>query len=381
MTTSVDETISKLLGGAVELLDIPEDIRDQAVRRYEDVGNFLAENGGEGWSIYPQGSFRIGTPIKPPTSTGEYDIDLVCHNDIKKTSTTQEELKDRVGTMLDAYHEFKLVEDPDDAPELCVEGRRCWTLTYDGFHLDVLPAIPDEDAPPTSILLTDVKLRPWQYSNPIGYAEWFRGQSEEMRRGLEAKARAAGVAAVPDWAVRTTLQRLVQILKWHCYLHFMDDLGDRPPSVLITTLAAHAYCGETDLVTATLNAVSGMPRHIERVGNRWWVTNPAHDNENFADKWNEYPERRRKFLSWLNDLTATLNDAEGYAGKGLDRLVDRLGESFDLGLLRKSAQRMGLETQQFRNSRTLGMSRHTGALTVASGITVPKHNFYGTHTS
>lgn len=377
--TSVDETISTLLNGAVEQLDIPEDVRDQAVERYEDVGNFLAENGGDHWSIYPQGSFRIGTPIKPPTYTGEYDIDLVSRVPIKKTSTTQEELKNRIGAMLDAYHQQKLDEDPDNAPHLCVEGRRCWTLTYDHFHLDVLPAIPDEEDPPTSILLTDVKLRPWLYGNPIGYAEWFRGRSEEMWRAMEAKARAANVAAVPEWTVRSTLQRLVQVMKWHCYLYFAKDVGDRPPSVLITTLAAHAYSGETDLFTATLNAVTGMPDHIERVGDQYRVANPAHGKENFADKWNDYPERCDKFFAWLKDLSETLYDAAGYESKGLDRLVDRLGESFDVGLMRKSAQRMGLETAQFREHGKLRMAQNTGALTLGTGYTNERHGFFGAH--
>jgi hypothetical protein len=59
--------------------------------------------------------------------------------------------------------------------------------------------------------------------------------------------------------------------------------------------------------------------------------------------------------------------------------VGRLGEAFDLGLLRKSAQRMGLETKQFRDAGKLGMARNAGALTVASTTTsrVPHHDFHG----
>ena len=44
-----------------------------------------------------------------------------------------------------------------DGPKSCRPRRRCWTLGYPdhGFHLDVLPAIPDAELPPTGILLTD----------------------------------------------------------------------------------------------------------------------------------------------------------------------------------------------------------------------------------
>jgi hypothetical protein len=59
---------------------------------------------------------------------------------------------------------------------------------------------------------------------------------------------------------------MVRVMKWHCAIHFADDLDDRSPSILITTLAAHAYTGGTGLFTVTVNAVAGMPQHITQVG-------------------------------------------------------------------------------------------------------------------
>ena len=65
-----------------------------------------------------------------------------------------------------------------------------------GFHLDVLPAIPDVEYPSTGILLTDVELREWQHSNPIGYATWFRNRSEELQSLLaEAAAKRSSRAS------------------------------------------------------------------------------------------------------------------------------------------------------------------------------------------
>jgi len=62
----------------------------------------------------------------------------------------------------------------------CEPRRRCWTLNDpdNGFHLDVLPSIPDLEYPPTGILLTDKELFHWQHSDPIGYARWFRKRSQ-----------------------------------------------------------------------------------------------------------------------------------------------------------------------------------------------------------
>lgn len=36
------------------------------------------------------------------------------------------------------------------------------------------------------------------------------------------------------------------------------------------------------------------------------IANPAHPNENFADKWNELPVRRERFLAWLARLSRIL---------------------------------------------------------------------------
>lgn len=366
MPPPVEETISTLFTGAADILDIPPELHLVAVERYEDVGNFLVLNGGAEWSVYPQGSFRIGTVIKPPTSNTEYDIDLVCYKDVSKDDTTKEQLKTEVGELLQAYDEFKTEEDNGDGPALCVPGRRAWTLTYPdlGFHLDVLPAIPDDDRPPPSIRLTDTKSHFWQYSNPKGYSEWFQGRSEELLRKLEVKARAAGVAMVPMWTERSTLQRMVQVLKWHCYLHFAHDVGDRPPSVLITTLAAWAYQGEDDLFTAALNAVNAMPDHIETHDGKWWVPNPAHKRENFADKWNEPNKRQEEFYSWLGGLRETLTEAAQSTRRDTASVIGSLGPAFGEGLLLKSAHRMGLEVNPI--GAAAGRAASTGVVTTSA---------------
>lgn len=38
---------------------------------------------------------------------------------------------------------------------------------------------------------------------------------------------------------------------------------------------------------------------------KWWVQNPVDPDENFADKWNEYPERREAFMQWLKKVETT----------------------------------------------------------------------------
>jgi hypothetical protein len=381
----MEQMLSMLLAGAVETLDISPDLQQVAIERYEEVGTWLAEHGGYRCRIYPQGSFRLGTVVRPGSSTGEYDIDLVCWLLIAKDKITQVELKQRVGDLLHAYMQWKKQHDHADGPKTCEARRRCWTLAYPdhGFHLDVLPTIPDVEHPPTGILLTDKQLYRWQHSNPIGYAAWFRSRSEELQLRLTEAAlkKHVNVADVPEWEVRTTLQRVVQVLKWHCMLRFARDPDNRPPSILITTLAAQAYRGEVDLFTAARNALAGMEDPIENRHGTWWIPNPAHVEENFADKWNEYPERREAFVSWHRDITSALDDLVRLQGKGLPAVASRMSESFDPDVVKLSVQRYGDQRRRHAEAGALRMT-NTGLLTTtAVGAPVRRHTFYGQHTN
>ncbi len=380
-TDNMEQMLSMLLDGAVETLDIPPHLHQLATEVYEEVGAWLAEQGGYRCRIYPQGSFRLGTVVRPITGTGEFDIDLVFLLAIAMENITQADLKKRVGDLLQGYLQWKQRHE-GDGPKTCESRRRCWTLTYPdyGFHLDVLPTIPDVEYPPTGILLTDAELRLWQHSNPIGYAIWFRSRSEELQHLLAALAvkRHVNVADVPEWAVRSTLQRVVQVLKWHCMVRFAEDPDNRPPSILVTTLAARAYNGEQDLFTATCKVVTGMTNFIEQRHGSWWIPNPAHEEENFADKWNEYSERRAAFFAWHREISALLGDLAQLQGKGLQVVASRMSDSFGLEPVQRSVERFA---ERLRRQGEMGALRMgtTGLLSATAGPIARNHTFHGQH--
>jgi hypothetical protein len=109
----------------------------------------------------------------------------------------------------------------------------------------------------------------------------------------------ASVDDIPDYKVKTPLQRAIQLLKRHRDCMFADDGKHKPISIIITTLAAHAYNEEPTISAALQSILTGMENHIEYRGDVTWVTNPVNPAENFADKWAEEAEKRENFYKWL----------------------------------------------------------------------------------
>lgn len=373
--------LSELLLGAAESLDIPNELYLAAATEYNDVGGWLSEHADrdQGWQVYPQGSILLGTVVQPE-GRDEYDVDLVCLRSLERDQISQAELKEEVG---DALRRYVTARTGDSGGPDGIESRkRCWTLTYErAFHLDVLPALPSEDGSATGILLTDRDLHHWQYSDPKGYAEWFNSRMALeffAKRAELAEATQVDPEEIPEFEVRTTLQRGVQILKHHRNRFFADNLDKRPASILVTTLAAQAYEGEGDLLGALLGMAEAMPGLIERSGDAWMVANPVEPRENFADKWAKDPELPMAFHAWLTELRADLRAADDE--RGLPRVAARLSESLGSGPVEKAAQRLGDGYRTERERGTLGFAPATGALAGAGATKVKNHDFYGRRT-
>lgn len=413
MTTETRNQLSDLLEQVARSLDIPDEVHEEAVRKYDELGHWLEERDKDQDrpepSIYPQGSFRLGTVVRPISDEAEYDIDLVYERDLRKSSTTQKRLKDEAGKQLASFVAF-LKESHREAPKL-ESGRRCWTLQYpDQFHIDILPAIPNDDRrknggsmDATAIYITDVDLHEWQHSNPIGYGEWFKGrmlqQFQEKRSQIaRSELQAKGIVLtegmvkeaaeqVPEYKVKTTLQRAVQILKRHRDLYFKDDRDNCPASIILTTLAAKSYRNEGNLVDALTSLVREMPDHIEyRVVNGKriaWVPNPVNSEENFADRWQDedHPEREKKFRAWLQKVEQDMTTA--LKGGGLHKVVDLLGATLGRSAVTNAASVIGLSLYQQAASGNLSMTKGTGSLVsgvaLVSTTPVRKHTFYGDH--
>lgn len=378
MSESASQYIGELLNGTVELLDIPQHHQAVAVALYDDVGKWLSNELPEhhDWHIYAQGSMRLGTVVRP-TGKDEYDIDAVAQCDIDKESITKKDFKGLVGRVLQGYIDEHL-DDPTK-PSKCKAGRRCWTLEFpDGtpLHMDVLPAVPNREEGLPAIWITDKDLVQWQPSNPIGFADWFHRQAlVDAERQVIAKRFNVAVDDVPVWQVRTQLQRVVQVLKAHRNIHFQADLTLRPPSVLLTTLAAQAFRPGATLFDAVMETVERIPTYLTKEDGLYVVRNPSHTDENFADRWGADPKRPELFFAWLVRLKAMLDNAQQIRG-GQDQLIARLGTGFGLANVQKSAAALGTRRAQARSTGGLTVSS-TGLVGASAGLVSRSHTFHG----
>ncbi len=380
------EEFNKLFLDIAENLDITETQFNNLTMSYNAVGKYLEDD--PNFKDYhpvvtPQGSLRLGTIIQPITEDGDIDVDLVYRLIGKHPNWTQRHIKDMVGQRLKDHGTYHEMLDKE-------EGRRCWTLLYrqnsdnahERYHMDILPSVADNkfnanleqvrNKAFSSIKLDDISIRitdnkadnyetstfvsEWLKSNPDGYAMWFADRckySAEKRENIVEAIMPIGKYVKE----KSVLQRIVQILKRHRDIMFKDD-EDKPISIIITTLSARAYNGETSLIEGLVNVISTMGNYITKDHNENFViSNPVNPEENFADKWPTHTKRKENFFKWLKqvklDVQSILN------GTGV-QIRENIGRSFGDDFSKKL---FNLLTEQHRATAT-----NAGIKVTASGV-------------
>jgi hypothetical protein len=352
--TTHDIFMTTLLEQIVELLDIPTSHYEKAAERYHSLGEWLHREQSIvakfNPQVYPQGSFRYGTVNRPLFKSNEYDLDLVCEIVLCKSAVTQKQVKPLLGTEIISYAKAHGFSDPVE------EKNRCWRLNYADdvkFHMDILPSVPEDqnfiallqqlgvpyELAKLSVAITD-KRHPkytivdpdWPRSNPKGFAGWFEGRmrkaADDRIRKLVLKKAYASIDEVPPYQWKTPLQRSIQILKRHRDVMFRRSPDLAPISMILTTLAAHAYEGETGLYQALSDVVNKMPDFVRSSKPR--IPNPVNPAEDFADRWASDIRLEQNFWAWHTQIKADLrNCVELMSSKQLPEKVQKL---FDVSL-------------------------------------------------
>lgn len=376
----INETLSKIFHHISESLNISRTDNEEIVNSYKAVGSYLGELEEElNISIFPQGSLSLGTIIKPLATdrNGEYDVDLVCRI-TNGQNLTPKEVKNIIGNRL---KQSKLYSEKLDS-----EGKRCWTLNYYKYHMDILPCIPYSTSEfDTKIVLTE-KIDSGEYvfglSNPKGFRNWFTNEMLDIfneSREAFSKRNNVDIEEVKLYQVRTPLQKVIQILKRHRDIAFEGEKY-RPSSIIITTLAAKAYNGEQDLFIALSNIIYNMEKYIEidQYGN-YNVYNPVDSTENFTDRWWDNPERKDAFFSWLLKAKSDIVDDPVNFIEGLDSLKERLSRNFGQDLVNTSFESYGESISKIKNNNGLGLNENDFLSTDSNNKKKPiaNHTFYG----
>jgi hypothetical protein len=356
LTQNAEELIRNL----AKEIEIPVERYESAEKSYKSLADWLGRKGSRfentGLSVYTQGSFRLGTAIRPLNGDEHYDLDIVCEFETGKATTTQRNLKTHLGHEVTAYAAAHSMDSPE-----CWD--RCWTLNYADsaqFHMDVLPSVPDGAAVRDSLVranlvnafagkaiaITDRKhpkyetvSHDWPTSNPNGYADWFLERMKPIARGEMARkafATDAEIAEIPRFRRKVPLQSAIQILKRHRDVMFAEDEEDlKPSSIILTTLATHAYQGEDTIGAALYGVLDRMDGAIERGGSLVVIRNPSDPRENFADGWRDRPEKQAAFFRWLEAVRSDFTQASQLSD--VNDLVKMLAPKIGRQLIEKAA--------------------------------------------
>lgn len=376
-----EKMLDEILRKIVQEISITSAMIDKAVDSYEAVGKWIGEGVPYDVLIHPQGSMNLGTTNKPISDEDDYDIDLVCM--LKDGSAlTAEQIKTVVGDRLKENETYrKKIEEEG-------EGKRCWKMQYYEFHMDVLPCVPKKiyiDPYYTDIRLTHKRGEHRyedRYSNPVGYRLWFEQRMMDIlhdeKRAFAAKNQVE-INDVPTYRVKTPLQMIIQLLKRHRDMCFQSDPDNAPISIIITTLASHAYKGETSVYEAMCNILGHMEDYITFKNGEVWVENPVMEQENFADKWKIYPQRETAFKAWIQRAKKELIE-DPLKAMGIDQIKQQYSSVLGEAPVTRAIKAYGHDMKNRNNGEKLYSTGLLGGVTstaVAGAKEVKEHTFFG----
>jgi hypothetical protein len=252
------------------------------------VAKFLPE-------IYAQGSFRIRTTVKP-RGRNEFDLDFVCELQIDPSA-----FPDPI-VLLDMI-EARL-RDSGVYKNKITRKNRCIRISFDRFHMDILPACPSPSADlygQYSLVVPDCDADDWKASNPKGYAYWFDDMAHEaVARFIK------NVEPLPEQASHEDLSTLnvsVQLIKRRRDVQFEKTPKSAPISIVLTTLAARTYRGETSVAEAMTSILDGIVAMIPNIASqRLVVLNPTNCQEDLSERWDSDPDAYLDFVSWIRNF-------------------------------------------------------------------------------
>jgi len=372
--SSTSQQLDYLLYNICEKLQLNESQYKMAKERYIAISDWLSSEGSplHGYKprIYPQGSLKIGTTVKPK-GRDEYDLDLVCELRVDHRLITPHELIVQVWDRITSHETYK---------SMAEAKKRCIRLNYKKeFHLDILPACLDTEKGGTCVRIPNYdkinKTWNWEKSNPLGYAAWFERRcqlqmiKEEAIEGIDPIPRPEHVDEKP------ILKLFVQLIKRWRDITF--DNQEQIPSIILTTLAGELYKGEqtiSECIPTILNDLVFMTRQSP---DPLKIINPSNEEERLSEKWERDPNIYYRFCQKIKEFYKYWINLLQY--KGIDRVASALyvlfGEDIVSNVIAEYAQKI----QEDRQNGNIYVSKNNGLLTNSKTKTLPvrRNTFYG----
>lgn len=376
-------SLNDLYGRLAQSIDISDELYENAVNEYNALGKWIdTQTPDYKISIFPQGSFSLGTVVKPITDSDDYDLDLVCEFAERHGLSARQLKFDVVKPLLLNYRKISgKIE----------EKRRCWHVEYDevpNFHMDIVPAFTVD----THIMITDhnEETNSYEYigSNPAGYTEWFLSRSEKQRTMLFEEYKRnnrslvfaqADIEKIKRHKIKTPLQRAVQLLKRHRDIMFeRRNPHDKPISVIITTIAGQLYQEENNLVDALICILDEAETYIfkNKHGDDFFIENPSFAGENFADKWNEYPSRAAAFFEWLNQAKRDFTD-KGLLSMSRVQMAAAMNSAIGAITSKRVFSEMAKEEELAIINKQIKVDPKAGTLSTSGTVSIPPNHHYG----
>lgn len=346
----------------IDSIDITPTMYMNAVDKYNAIIKYLNSSDIKA-EMYPQGSFAFGTVVRPNAKdpSASYDLDFICQVAGNREDYSPSELRHKIEEALTSSNRYggKLT--------VCEE---CFTVEYAdtngvGFKIDVVPATGESEG--NKLILTKKCIEKnlsanlidtaivipkhngernysWLTNNPKGFLTWFNEINDHFlavsastyRQKLfeENTSLFSSVEEIPYELNRSSLQRVIQILKYHrnAYYAKVND-GDylKPNSAIINVAVAriasrYKYdCSVFELlehVLKELDIYSSLGNYSHKDSNhlhenlvmsrqdgKWYIPNPANPEDNLADRWNEDKRIPEYFFKWLKVVKTDLIDS------------------------------------------------------------------------
>ena len=283
-----------------EDVDLNQGRMDRLETAVGGVNEHLKKNLPGYQNMEKQGSYALGTLIKPVDDNDEYDADI----QIVMNPNPQWEAKDYVLAINRSLADNKTYTD-----KLRLKTR-CVTVDYAGdFHLDVVPRVTIKGKHYVCNRIDNK----FEETDGNGYRDWFN-----------EKNRITG----------GNLKRVVRLLK-----HLRDHKNSfTAKSILLTTLAGNTIRASDEgakavsTVADTLETVlSRMNDYLQRHPNMPEIKNPVLPTENFNRHWDQrrYANFRDRIQSYA--ATAKRAKAEPSAEKAIKAWQELFGDSFGKG--------------------------------------------------